>query len=196
MARTKETYDLLASVLSYPDAELDGKLDQCIEMMGAANPELSVPFSKWADGVKSLSLEDRQEIYARTFDMSPSCTLELGWHLFGEQYDRGTFLVWMRGKLRQFELGESTDLPDHARHALAVLGRLKPDAADSFSTACVLPALEMVRDGLKKLGSPYELLIDAICHFLEAQHGPAEHDPMSLPVLNDQHEELLRAESL
>ena len=196
MVRMQETYDVLASVLSYPDAELDSKLDRCVEVISAAEPELSQRFSTWAEGVRCLSLEDRQEVYARTFDLSPKCTLEIGWHLFGEQYDRGTFLVWMRGQLREFGLAESTDLPDHARHVLAVLGRLEPKAADSFGTACVLPAMEIIRDGLRKLDSPYELLVDAICHFLEAQHGPAQHDPTSLPVLNDQHEDLLRAESL
>lgn len=192
----RETYDLLASVLSYPDAEFDGKLERCVEMMGSMDSELARRFSKWADCIGGLSLEDRQEVYARTFDMSPKCTLEIGWHLFGEQYDRGTFLVWMRGQLRQFGLQESTDLPDHARHALAVLGRLEPEAADSFGTACVLPALEIVRDGLKQLESPYELLVDTLCRYLESQHGPAQRDSNSLPVLNGQHEDLLRAESM
>ena len=102
----------------------------------------------------------------------------------------------MRGQLREFGLAESTDLPDHARHVLAVLGRLEPDAADNFGTACVLPALETVRDGLKQLDSPYELLVDAICHWLESRHGPAQRDLSSLPVLNGQHEDLFSAESV
>lgn len=197
-ANRVEPYDFLASALMYPDAEFDRILDQCAETMCAADPapELAQLFTKWVDCVRRLSPEDRQELYARTFDMSPKCTLEMGWHLFGEQYDRGTFLVWMRGQLREFGLAESTDLPDHARHVLAVLGRLQPAAADHFATACVLPSLEIVREGLKQLDSPYELLIDAICHFLESRHGPAERDPNSLPVLNGHHEELFRAESV
>lgn len=196
MASCVEIYDLLASVLTYPDAAFDGNLDQCGEMMRSADPNLAQRFSKWSDRMKCLSLEERQEVYARTFDMSPKCTLEIGWHLFGEQYDRGTFLVWMRGQLRELGLSESTDLPDHARHVLAVLGRLEPEAADHFGTACVLPSFEIIREGLKNLDSPYDVLIDAICHFLESRHGPAERDLSSLPVLNAEHEDLLRAESV
>lgn len=191
-----ETYDLLASVLSYPDAEFEGKLDRCVDAWRAFDSETAVRFSKWVDCMRDLSLESRQEVYARTFDMSPKCTLEIGWHLFGEQYDRGTFLVWMRGQLRDFGLAESTDLPDHARHALAVLGRLEPESADSFGTACVLPAMETIAIGLKQLDSPYELLISAICRLLESQHGPAQRDSHSLPILNGRHEELLGAESM
>jgi len=190
------TYDLLASALTYPDAEFERRLVRCAETMRTTDQALAQRFSEWANRIQLLSLEDRQEAYARTFDMSPKCTLELGWHLFGEQYDRGTFMVWMRGRLRDFDLAESTDLPDHARHVLAVLGRLDPGAADKFATACVLPALESVRDGLRRMESPYELLLDAICQFLEPRPGPAERDLNSLPVLNGQHEELFRAESV
>ncbi len=191
-----ETYDLLAHLLTYPDAEFDSGLQECAQKLRTNDSEFNLQFAKWQESTGSLPLEDRQELYARTFDMSPKCTLEIGWHLFGEQYDRGTFLVWMRGQLRELGLPESTDLTDHARHALAVLGRLEADKADNFATACVLPSLETVRDGLKQMESPYELLVDAICHLLEAQHGPAQRDLNSLPILNGQHEELFRAESM
>lgn len=195
-ASVVETYDLLASALSYPDQELERKLAGFAETIKDVDTVLARAFGEWMELVKRLPLEDRQEAYARTFDMSPKCTLELGWHLFGEQYDRGTFLVWMRGQLRKFKLPESTDLPDHARHVLAVLGRLERESSDKFATACVLPALEIVRDGLVRMGSPYEGLVEAICGFLESRYGPAERDLSSLPVLNGQHEELFRAESV
>jgi nitrate reductase molybdenum cofactor assembly chaperone NarJ/NarW len=200
MSNRMETYDLLASVLTYPDAEFESALGDFAERILAAVPDIDSAvgqrFVDWQNHMRGLSLGEQQEVYAHTFDMSPKCTLEIGWHLFGEQYDRGTFLVWMRGQLRELGLAESTDLPDHSRHALAVLGRLKSESADKFATACVLPSLEIVRDGLKQLDSPYDLLVGAICDLLESQHGPAERDLNSLPVLNGQHEELFRAESV
>ncbi|MHC5108861.1 MAG: nitrate reductase molybdenum cofactor assembly chaperone [Planctomycetota bacterium] len=196
MGSILETYDLLASMLAYPDALFTDEIERCVDRMGHADKGCTERFRKWAGEMAGLTLEAQQELYARTFDMSPKCTLEIGWHLFGEQYDRGTFLVWMRGQMRELGLAESTDLPDHARHVLAVLGRLQPDSADSFATACVLPALEIVREGLKKLDSPYELLADAICQFLESRHGPAQRDLNSFPILNSEHEDLLRAEGM
>ena len=30
--------------------------------------------------------EDLQEMYTRTFDINAVCTLEVGWHIYGEDY--------------------------------------------------------------------------------------------------------------
>ena len=195
MDRAK-TYDLIASVLTYPDSGFEERLTACGEILDELGEEPCRQFSAWMDKMRALSLEDCQEVYTRTFDLSPKCTLELGWHLFGEQYDRGTFLVWMRGKMRELSLVETTDLPDHSRHVLPVLGRMEPAAADKFSSACVLPAMETIREGLEKMDSPYDLLIDTICAWLESRHGASDRDPNSLPVLSEDHEALLRAESV
>jgi len=39
-----------------------------------------------------------------TFDINPACALEVGWHLFGEDYMRGQFLVRMREELSKYEI--------------------------------------------------------------------------------------------
>ena len=196
MVACVEIYDRLADVLTYPNAGFEDRLSRCGEALCGVDADFERAYADWADHMRSLSHEERQELYARTFDLSPKCTLELGWHLFGEAYDRGTFLVWMRGQLRGFSLIESTDLPDHVRHVLPVLGRLEDAAADAFSTACVQPALEIIREGLDGLDSPYGRLIDAIGGWLASRHGPSSRDPLALPILNEQHEDLLRAETL
>lgn len=189
-------YDLLASTLIYPRGDFESSLNDRERISGAFAPALRRRFAEWVERIGGLSSEDRAEAYARSFDLSPKCTLELGWHLFGESYDRGTFLVWMRSRLRLISLDEATDLPDHARHVLPVLGRMESDEADKFSRACVLPAMETIRAGLEDLDSPYISLIDAICGWLEARHGASDRDSTSLPILTEQHEELLSAEEL
>ncbi len=194
MTSRSDIYDALAAALAYPAGDFCAKLDYWCGEMALAEGEVGVRFGEWADGVRGCSGEEREEMYTRAFDMDPKCTLELGWHLFGESYDRGTFLVWMRGRLRDLGLAESTDLPDHVRHVLAVLGRMEREDADKFSTACVLPALETVREGLRNKESRYVPLLDAICGWLELRHGAPNRDTRSLPILLQQHEELMRAE--
>ncbi len=195
MERDPGIYDSLAAVLTYPDATFEDIFDRCMRLLDGSEGDHATPREEWVAQLRDQSPEQRKEAYAQSFDMSPKCTLELGWHLFGESYDRGTFLVWMRGKLREFSIAESTDLPDHLRHVLPVLGRLEPEEADRFSTACVLPAMEIIRDGLTE-SSLYTPLVNTICTWLESRHGPSSHDSTSLPVLTEQHEELLRAEGL
>ena len=67
-----------------------------------------------------------EELYTRTFDINPVCSLETGWHLFGEDYNRGAFLVRMRGLLRQHGIEEGAELTDHLESALRVLSVMEP----------------------------------------------------------------------
>ena len=195
MARDWDVYGALASALTYPGAGFEAAIDESLGALDGVDEAARKGFECWAERMREMSPEEREEVYSRTFDLSPKCTLELGWHLFGESYDRGTFLVWMRDKLSGFSLEETTDLPDHVRHVLPVLGRLRLADADKFSRACVLPAMETIREGLKGMDSPYESLLDTICDWLESRHGASIRDTGSLPILS-QHEELLRAEGI
>ena len=66
-----------------------------------------------------------EEAFTGTFDVNPACALEVGWHLFGEEYARGMFLVRMREELRKYGLAESSELPDHVSHVLAIVNAIR-----------------------------------------------------------------------
>ena len=51
--------------------------------------------------------------HTRTFDLNPVCTLEVGYHLFCENYKRGEFLANLRATEAPFELGQEFQLPDY-----------------------------------------------------------------------------------
>ena len=72
-------------------------------------------------GFEQLGSTELEELYTRTFDINPVCSLEVGWHLFGEDYNRGAFLVRMRGLLREHGIEEGAELPDHLESVLRVL---------------------------------------------------------------------------
>src|SRR6266568_3182701 len=75
--------------------------------------EGNVTYQELADLLRYPEDPARQELYVQTFEFNPACTLELGWHLFGENYERGEFLVRMREQLRRHGIAESNELPDH-----------------------------------------------------------------------------------
>jgi nitrate reductase delta subunit len=105
------------------------------------------------------TLESLQELYTRTFDLNPVCSLEIGWHLFGEEYERGAFLVKMRQELRAHAIPESTELPDHLTHVLRLMSNLEPDEAAALASRFVLPAIEKMLAGLEGKGNPYEAVL-------------------------------------
>ena len=145
-----------APLLAYPGPDYHASVRAC----GAAFP--SQEMDEFARNVEALPVEALQELYAQTFDWSPDTTLDIGWHLFGENYDRGAFLVKLRGALRTHGLAESNELPDHLSHVLPLLDRLPDDERTEFAAKYVLPAIGKLHDGLSKAESLFLPLVVCI----------------------------------
>ena len=88
----------LADLVDYPGPTWPHVLEEARRYAGSwpesARGELTA-FLDWAEPRPAVELE---ELYAATFDSSDDCALEVGWHLYGEAYQRGVFLVEMRGR--------------------------------------------------------------------------------------------------
>ncbi len=173
MSTAADLYDLAAGLLFYPGAGYREQAERCRRELAAALPEAGDALAAFAEGVRGLPPEEVEELFTRTFDLNPTCSPEVGWHLFGENYSRGEFLVQMRQELRRHGLPESTELPDHLAHVLPVLGRLPPAEAGPFAERCVLPALDKMLAGLAGKENLYEKLLDAVRRLVAARHAPA-----------------------
>lgn len=164
----------LSRLLSYPEEHYLQLVELLYVIVQNQLPDAAqgiAEFGKFAEQCKEYELE---EAYTRTFDVNPSCALEIGWHLFGEDYMRGQFLVRMRCELSQYEIAESSELPDHMAHVLAVLAAMPDEKAHQFAHACVFPALYKMQAALEKNGSPYRHLVRCLVQVLEQQFGASE----------------------
>lgn len=123
---------------------------------------LAAAVPEFAHAVEGMSVEDLQELYTRTFDWNPATSMEIGWHLYGENYERGEFLVHVRGLLRRYGVVESEGLPDHLAHVLPLLRLLPADEAADLSTEYVAPALRKIEAALAGTGNPYLELVRAL----------------------------------
>lgn len=161
--KTTTRYDALAKLLAYPEAPFDNRIRACHAALDDQSEEAAAHLRRFESAVEGLSVEDLQELYTRTFDLNPICTLELGWQLFGENYSRGEFLVAMRQTLRRLDVEESTELPDHLTHALAAFGRMPEAEAGRFASMYLVPALEKMTLGLGSSGKdcPYADVLKA-----------------------------------
>ncbi len=124
-----------------------------------------------------------QELYVATFEFNPACTLEVGWHLFGENYERGEFLARMRQQLRRFGIPEGSELPDHLGLLLLLIARLDHEAGAELAGQFLLPALGKIGTALKD--NAYEPLIAAVEAKLEADFPDAPRRPTQLPVFQE-----------
>ena len=139
-------YAILSPLLDYPDDGYIARTDDCGRMLDERKDTVAPLVKPFTDAIGKMSTAEVQELYTRTFDINPVCTLEVGWHVYGEDYARGEFLVKMRQRLRECGLSESKELPDHLTHVLALLVRLESGEADELAAGYVLPALKKMLD--------------------------------------------------
>lgn len=171
MTNQTRTYDALAALLAYPDGSTSEYLDVCRTALGAHVPAALEQLEPFTQFVEHESLEELQELYTRTFDLNPVCSLEVGWQLFGENYSRGEFLVDMRHTLRRLDVPETTELPDHLTHVLRAFGRMRASEADRFASRFLLPALGKMSQGLAGSECPYAAVLEAIQTLVLSPYG-------------------------
>lgn len=159
--------DLLAGLFRYPDEHYVSDVERCADALSGRDREAAGMLNETLGQIREMSLFDVQALYTSTFDLDPVCSLEVGWHLFGENYERGEFLVKMRGELRRLGLPESTELPDHLSHVLAAFGKMQSDEAECFAATCLFPALNKMRAGMGTKPSPFSGVLCAVLRILE-----------------------------
>lgn len=177
----------LAVLLDYPREGFESTLMESLLLIAKATTmqateshELRLTrqsLEQFAAEIATKSLEERQELYSHTFDINPVSCLNVGWHLYGEAYDRGAFLVKMRQLLREYEIKESTELPDHLIHVLPLLGTMPVEDANKFFQSFVLPGMNKMMEGVAGKSNPYEFLLQAVQAYLICTHTNEVGEP-------------------
>jgi nitrate reductase delta subunit len=120
-----------------------------------------------ANRASSTTTGSMQELFTQSFDLTPACALEVGWHLYGEDYVRGAFLVRMREQLRAHAIDEGGELPDHLASLLALVVAA-PDDTRALVRDALLPSVDKMLSGLEKTASPFHPIMDALRGMLAA----------------------------
>lgn len=170
----QKTLRAIARLLSYPDDQTVEAAELLYIILQSELPESAKDIARFGAYLEQHECWELEELFTRTFDVSPACALEVGWHLFGEEYTRGLFLVRMRQELRKYGLPESTELPDHIVHVLSIVAEMPSEEAGKFVRACVLPAASRMQAALEKIESPYAAVLSCLVAVLHRVWGEGE----------------------
>ena len=154
--------DGLGAALEYPRAGYRAGIVECRDLLVEGEPEAAVAVAAFCDATAGLDDTGLEELYTRTFDLNPVCTPEVGWHIYGEQYRRGRFLVQARELLSVIGIEEKGELPDHLMSLLPAVARLESADAALFAGTYLVPAVDKMLAGLKDKANPYEHILLAI----------------------------------
>jgi nitrate reductase molybdenum cofactor assembly chaperone len=169
-----KTLRSLSCLLSYPDEQTVEAAELLYVILQGELPEAAETMSEFGAFLEQHELWEVEEAFTGTFDVNPSCALEVGWHLFGEEYARGLFLVRMREEMRKYGIEESGELTDHITHVLSIIAAMPDDEATRFVTACVLPAVKKMHSALQDKDSPYGNVVCCLALILNHVWGNGE----------------------
>lgn len=167
----------LGALLRYPGPDFSELLDTCRLALADGPAEALAATERFADEISGLETSELQELYTRTFDLNPVCALEVGWHLYGESYERGRFLVRMRVLLDRLGLAESNELPDHLVSVLPALAQLDPAEREELGRPYVVPAVAKMVAGFDGKDNPYAHVVRAVDRTLRDLVGEPEVEP-------------------
>lgn len=164
-----EALGLAACLFTYPGAGYVKDIRCFEEATKGRGQDLQARVGRFRRALEPLTPQAREELYTRTFDLNPVCCLEIGWHLFGEHYERGRFLVDMRRTLRGLGLSESGELPDHLSHVLSALGFAEDHGLQALA-GMALHAVDRMLACIRGKQNPFEDLLEVVRHILAEGH--------------------------
>lgn len=178
----ESVFDDFAVLLGYPGPELEPALARTVLYFSDKGVQRRLPdaqraFREFASALGLLSPTELEELYTRTFDINPSASLEVGWHLYGEQYERGSFLVLMRQQLRQYGVEEGSELPDHLTHVLRLFARMDDETRSGMLDSSLLRALGVMFEKWSDEDNPYKRCLDALASLLHTLRSEREGVP-------------------
>ncbi len=150
-----------ADIFEYPDDNWSLRLEALTAAMRDKHL-INEQLSEFSRKTEAMSLIDLQELYAQSFDLNPNCALEIGYHLFGEDYKRGAFLANLRETEGDLPLGQDQQLPDYLPVLLRLLAHLEDDELrGSLAGHCVIPGVKKIITAFKG-ANPYVDLLNAV----------------------------------
>lgn len=149
MAASFEILKAFAPLLRYPGEDYASRVEQALAQC-ASEKETRTLLAALSEFVKSRSSWQLEEEFTRTFDINPSVTMDVGFHLFGLAYKRGEFLVKMQGALRDAGLSAGTELADHLPTLLELTAALPAEEGVQLVEECIAPALKKMLEAVPK----------------------------------------------
>ena len=100
MSHVPKILNALGRLLRYPDESTVQSAELLYIVLQVELADAAQDAAQFGEYAEQHTLAELEEVFTQTFDINPLSALEVGWHLFGEEYARGMFLVRMREECR------------------------------------------------------------------------------------------------
>ncbi len=140
--KNPKIFQLFSRLLDYPTPGLAQAARQCARQVEPYTGEATSLLSAFADFAGKTSLGRLQEIYSDTFDLKAAFQPYVGYHLFGDTYNRSPFLIGLNQRFREQGFQVERELPDHLAVMLRFLGMCTdPVLSEELIREALIPSL-------------------------------------------------------
>ena len=176
----KKLLQEMSKVLFYPEPSISETLNEISGLLSSYDSFCSARFESFRHQFEQWNETEREEIFTRTFDLSPVCTPYVGIHLFGEEnYKRGELMSHLNESYHKVQYSSTGELPDHLGVLLPYAAQTSEEEFRSLVEFCLLgPIARMIQ----KLGdkNAYEVFLETIQAVLKKEAPGVSAAP--LPV--------------
>jgi nitrate reductase delta subunit len=162
----------LAPLLEYPGDSLIARAFECRHLIEGAVPDAAREIGRFLEWALNTPRETMEEVYTRSFYISPLCVPYAGVHLFGEEgYQRGALMARFKEAYDAAGYDGGEELPDHIGVLLGFAPRLDGEAFDELVRYCLREPVRRMARQLERAGSPYLHVLRAAQFVFEAVHS-------------------------
>jgi len=163
-------FKVVSLLLQYPDEAYIGALPELKSVVDEIHRgQCRAAIEAFIADVEIRSVLQLQERYTAIFDMSPSTTLNITYHLWGDGEKRARLLTRLQ-QMYAFAGFERTtaELPDFLPLMLEFMAAV-PEARMSETIAQCVKGLETVVDRLREIAPPYAALLSPLADIFKDQ---------------------------
>lgn len=128
---------------------------------------------RFLKATSELKLAEWEELYTRTFDLTPLAPPYIGYAVYGEDYRRGRLMAELSAAYAQLGIETAGELPDHLIPVLNYLSVAKEPLPELLQL--LEPALHQIIRTLRALEpkNPYLLLLEATLEAVKPHLKPS-----------------------
>ena len=173
-------YNALAEVFTYPKLDRNAFIGTWRETVKTSVPEMAYKLEAFIEHIQQKTVAAQQEYYIATFDVQALCYLDIGYVLYGEDYNRGIFMLNMKREQKKHDNDCGWELPDHLPNILTLLPKIEDETfIEELIFSILAPALEKMIEAFNSEDNVYKGMLEILLGIMESDYPESEFERFS-----------------
>lgn len=137
-----EHYAAMSKLFDYPDDNYYDAISEVIQALSDNYPKAKQELEKFLE-LLPMQLADVQELYSKSFEVQAVTSLDVGYILYGDDYQRGVILVNLNQEHAKVNNDCGRELGDFLPNLLRLLPKIEDkEVVSDLVTMLIAPAME------------------------------------------------------